>query len=452
MFNAAPQSRLSQTPDRQLQPAVIPANSTDNTANWSIPVRTLLDQPPSVLPFRLAVGGVAFLACFATWAWFGQLNEVAYGQGKLIPKGNVYKVNPLETGKVARVLVKEGDVIKAGQVLVELDTELATREIERLEKELMAAHTELNQTSNLLMQSQLQDRMHVAVIQTTTQAQEVEVAQAQGNISTTRQLLEQLQVDALAQEERLSRLQPLVAAGAISQEQIFQIEQQLRSHQRTITEHEGTLQRLITEAQRSQVGLKQKQTEEQEFLQEAKQRSQQQDIKLAQLQAKISQLQTLIKAANSKLKQQFLYAPADGMISTLNIHNPGEVVQIGQPIAEIAPSGKPLVVSALLPSQEAGFVKAGMPVQVKLDAYPYQDYGIIAGKVMTVSPDAQANEKLGQAYRVEVELDRTYVTKEHQKVLFKSGQTATTEIVTRRRRILDLLTEPFKKLQGDVNL
>nr|MBA3923268.1 HlyD family secretion protein [Nostocaceae cyanobacterium] len=112
----------------------------------------------------------------------------------------------------------------------------------------------------------------------------------------------------------------------------------------------------------------------------------------------------------------------------------------------------PLILIAFLPNREAGFVKIGMPVKIKLDAYPYQSYGIISGTVTAISPDAKTDEKLGPVYRVEVTLARNYVMENHQAVKFKAGQTATAEIIVRNRRIADMLIEPIKQLKkGGIN-
>ena len=102
-----------------------------------------------------------------------------------------------------------------------------------------------------------------------------------------------------------------------------------------------------------------------------------------------------------------------------------------------------------MPNREAGFVEEGMPVQIKLDAYPYQDYGIISGKVISISADAEPHEQLGQVYRVNVELERDYISSNQQTIEFKAGQTATAEIVIRQRRIADILLDPVRKLQKD---
>ena len=452
MVQLAPRDRGWQSYDRQ-PTDVYPSSSPDVSPQyWSTSVGTLLDQPPSSLPLRLAIGGIAFSACFVVWAWLGHVNEVAHAQGKLIPKGEVYKVNLVETGKISRILVEEGKAIKTGEVMVELDSELAKGEIDRIEKELAAARIELGQTQILLSQGRSQAQTRLEITRAAAQSQEVQIAQAQATITTNQELLDQLQADAAAQSARREKYQPLVMVGAIAQEQVFQLEQSLRDRARTITEHTGTLKQNLAEVDRLRVELAQKQAEQKALQQQSQQDVQQLEIKVSQSQAKIEQLLTLLATATAKLKQQYLYAPASGIVSALTIHHPGEVVQPGQLIAEISPNNRPLVLSAILPNQEAGFVKVGMVVQLKLDAYPYQEYGMVPGKVVYVSPDAQSNDRLGQVYHIEVQLDRNHVTKDHQEVLFKAGQTATAEIVTRHRRIIDLLLDPLKKLQGGINL
>ncbi len=415
-------------------------------------LQTVLDQPPSSLPLRLTLGGLSFMAIFGAWAWLGQVNEVAQAQGKLVPQGEAYKVNPIETGKVSKVLVKEGETVKEGQVLMELDQELAQHDIERFEKDLAAASTELHQTQTLLTQSKMQEQIQTSMAHWGTQAQVVESNQGQTNIRTTQTLIDQLKADSAAQQERLDRLKPLVEAGAIAREQVFQIEQGLRDRERTITEQEGLLAKSLGDVDRLSATLAQKREEANKTKVASQQQTQQLEIQLSQLHAKIAQNQQLVETARTKLKQRFIHAPVAGVVSTLNVRHDGAVVQLGEPIAEISPSHQPLILSTVLPNQEAGFVKLGMSVQVKLDAYPYQDYGIIPGKVISISPDTQTDQKRGQVYRVEVQLEQNHVKKDSQPVPFKSGQTATAEIVTRQRRIADLLLDPIKQLRGGINL
>jgi hemolysin D len=466
MYNSDPRSQrspaqenairlLSRTPPVDGGPADTPAtakSTTGSTTDWSLALQTVLDQPPAALPHRLAWAGVLFACCFTGWAWWGQVNEVAHAQGKLSPKGEVYKIHPTDLGKVSQILVKEGQPVKAGQLIAALDPTNANQNVERLKQDLSGYQAQLAQTQIMLAQTRLQAETRRAIGSAATQAQVGAVTQATTNIGTTQAVLAQLQLDKSAQLDRLQRLQALATEGAIAQEQVFQVEQNLRDRQRTILEHEGNLQRTDAEVKRLQSEVTQKQAEAQDFGIAAKQQIQQMALKVTELQNKISETQLLITSAQTKLQQFFLYAPVDGLISTLNVKNIGEVMQPGQTIAEITPKNQPLVLVATLPNREAGFVKPGLPVQVKLDAYPFQEYGIVEAKVLTISPDAKSDQQLGPVYRVEVQLERHHIIKDQQKISFKSGQTATAEIVTRQRRIADLLFEPIQKMQSGINL
>jgi HlyD family secretion protein len=105
-----------------------------------------------------------------------------------------------------------------------------------------------------------------------------------------------------------------------------------------------------------------------------------------------------------------------------------------------------------MPIQDSGFLKVGMPVKVKFDAYPYQEYGIVEGKVAWVSPDSKMNQTpLGnsESFELEITLEKQYVDNGEKRVALMPGQTADAEVVIRQRRIIDFVLDPFKKLQKD---
>jgi len=486
-----------------------PAAAT-NTANWSTSLQTVLDQPPSTLPRQLILGGLAFCVAFGAWATLGQIDEVGHARGQLVPKGEVYKIHPIESGKIARIRVKEGQSVKAGEELVELDTEIAATEVERLQQMLVADQIQLNQMQSLIARTRLEaqtraeiakadaqaamaaiDEINAKAAATQKQLTELRTAAAASEdrvnrlkplSGKTQELRKKLEADVVAAVEEVERLKPLVEAGAISKKYLLDAQQVLRDRQSAITQHqleevtntkgrefeaeqalrdrtsaiaanENELPQTLAQAKQLQAGLLQKQAEGRRTQIEAQQKIQQLEVETTQLKAKIAENQNLLSSAKAKLKQRFLYAPVDGVVSSLNIPNPGEVVQPGQTIAEMAPQNAPLVLSASLPNQEAGFVKIGMPAQVKLDAFPYQDYGMVTGKVLSISSDAKPDERLGAVYRVQVALDRSYVTANHQTIKLKAGQTASAEIIIRRRRIADIILDPIRQLQkGGINL
>jgi HlyD family secretion protein len=105
-----------------------------------------------------------------------------------------------------------------------------------------------------------------------------------------------------------------------------------------------------------------------------------------------------------------------------------------------------------MPISESGFLRVGMPVQLKFDAYPFQDYGVIPGRVSWVSPDSkQTQTGQGQVETFELEIipERTEIQAQNKRVALTPGQTATAEVIVRQRRVIDLILDPFKQLQSD---
>jgi hemolysin D len=422
-------------------------------AYWSPSLQTILDQPPSSLPRTLLISGLAFSCVLSAWAWFGQIHEVSHAQGRLIPKGEVYKIQPVTQSEISKIEVKEGQSVKAGQVIATLDDRLAIAEVDRLTQSLAGDRLQLIQTEGLMDRTRLEAETRRAIAKAEVQAQTATIAQAQAKVSTTQQILPLLQATTAAYHSRLERLKPLVAAGALAEDRLFEVEQALHQRQQEITQNQGELKQALTESDRLRAGLAEKQAEGQKSALEAQQQLQQLQIEASQLRAKIAGAETELRAAQTRLKQTFLYAPVAGTVTTLKVHNSGEVAQAGQTIAEISPAGAPLVLSALLPSREAGLVRKGMTVQIKLDSFPYQDYGIVSGKVTSVSPDAEVQEQVGAVYQVEIALDRHSVVHDHQTIPFKAGQTANAEIIVRQQRIIEVLLEPIRQIQkGGISL
>jgi hemolysin D len=418
--------------------------------HWSLPLQNMLDQPPSSLPWRLAVAGVLFCSVFGSWAWFGQIQEVSSAAGKLIPKGEVYKVQPTAQAEVVRVLIREGETVKAGQVLAELDRRLINTEIEGFKESIQADQLQLLQTQTLIDRTQLEIQTRQAISAAQMQSQVAAIESAQMDTNTYQQLLTDLQAEMNAYQNRLDRLQPLVNEGAISQDHLFEVEQSLRQRQQAVTQNQGDLQKNVASIEQLQAKLAETKAEGQQSQLETQQKLQQFKIQVNQLQSKIAATENALKSAKTKLESTFIYAPVGGVVTALKLHNIGEVTKPGETFAEIMPQGASLILSASLPNQEAGFVKEGMPVKMKFNAFPYQRYGTVSGKVVFVAPDATIDEQLGSVYRIEVALDRS---NSNQQSLLKAGQTATAEVVTRQRRIIDILLDPLKRLQkSDLSL
>ena len=474
--------------------------------NWSSSLQNLLDQPPAMLPKKMILGGMAFFLVFAAWAWFGKIEEVGKARGKLVPKGETYKVESVELGKISNVAVTEGEEVKAGQLLAELDTTLAGKEVERLEQILTAAKIELNQKQDLLERVYLELQTHERISASENLGQRLAINSAKNQAQVLHQLLsqqkseieayqarqellssipeiaqersEQVEIELEAHKERLARLKELEASGGVSKEfifqaeqaqrqtqlqmienkvqeitnvkeQLFQAEQSLRELTEQKTQNQGELISALKEVEQLEADLVRKQAERSRLRLEAEQKIQQLQLEMTQINTKIAETENLLASAQAKLQEKYLKSPIDGVVLSLNVKRSGKVFNPGETIAEIAPHESPLILSAVMSNEESGFIEIGMPVQVKLDAYSYQDFGTISGKVISLSADSEPDEELGSVYRVEVELEQDHITKDQKLIHFKAGQTATADIIIRRRRILDIFLDPIKQIQQD---
>jgi hemolysin D len=168
------------------------------------------------------------------------------------------------------------------------------------------------------------------------------------------------------------------------------------------------------------------------------------------LNTEISQTKQQIQESERQLAQKIIRAPVAGTVLQLPFKQPKSFVQTGQLVAQIAPQGAATILKVQMPSQNSGFLKTGMPVKVKFDAYPFQDYGVVEGKVQMVSPDSKlveaGNGKI-EAFEVDVMLDRNYIKSQGKQIPLNLGQTATAEVIIRQRQTIDLILDPFKKLQ-----
>jgi HlyD family secretion protein len=144
------------------------------------------------------------------------------------------------------------------------------------------------------------------------------------------------------------------------------------------------------------------------------------------------------------LQHTTINAPVTGTVATVTVRGTGEVLQPGQTIATVAPAGVPLIVEAQLPNKDIAFVDKGLPVKLKFDALPFQDYGVVEGTVVSVSPDA-LNQQSGSFYKVTIALNRSEIFAGQRHVTLRPGLALTAEIVTERRSLLNFILEPVRR-------
>ncbi len=174
------------------------------------------------------------------------------------------------------------------------------------------------------------------------------------------------------------------------------------------------------------------------------------ETEISTLKAEIAQSKSQILSLNIQLGQRVLRATVNGTVFQLPIQRAGSVVQPGTLMAEIAPQSSPLIIRALMATTESGSLRKGLPVKLKFDAYPFQDYGVVEGKLVDISPTTtEVDTPNGKvvAYNLEIALNQHCIPTRDKCIALRPGDTATAEVIVRQRRIIDFLLDPFKQLQ-----
>jgi len=151
------------------------------------------------------------------------------------------------------------------------------------------------------------------------------------------------------------------------------------------------------------------------------------------------------------LRHTTITSPAEGVITTINVRGPGEVLQQGQTVAMIAPTAVPLVVETLLADKDIAFVQKGLQAKLKFEAFPFQDYGVVEGTVIDISPDATNKDGVNY-YKVTIAPSESRISPQEKNLILRPGLSVSAEIITERRTVLSLLLEPVRKLQKNSTL
>jgi hemolysin D len=392
----------------------------------------IVETPPS--PIGRAIGATiitVFLLALA-WACFGTVDIVAAAPGKIIPSGRSKIIQPFEIGVVRAIHVHDGDVVRAGQVLIELDPTINAAERERLQSDLIAAQLDVA-------------RLHAAAADRATSAATI------AKIDALIPLL-QAQVDVrktLYEHETGSKLIYLQTL-----QQLVEQQQEFVVQKSKFNEAEAAV--AMIQETRAQTNAEYKRTLYDD---------------LGKVEPKAAGLaQDLIKA-DQRTRLQALTAPVDGVVQQLAVHTVGGVVTPAQPLLVLVPVDSHLEIEAMVSNRDIGFIEPGQEAEIKVATFNFTRYGLLHGKVLSVSQDAVGKDDLadptrdksqqggqaaklpadeqGPVYAARISLDRSQMQIEDKMVNLSPGMGVTAEIKTGERRIIDYLLSPLRKYRQD---
>jgi len=410
--------------------------------------------------WRQAAWPVMVLIIFAImWANFSKLDEVAVSQGNVIPLGKSKVIQHLEGGIVKDIFIKEGDLVHADQTLMQLDLGSSGANLEelqvRLDSELLTkARLEAEATG--LDQPVFPPEIAANVpVQANAQRLAFDARKRQLNAGTAilRELVKQRNLDV---EELQAKLRAVQSNIKLTQER-FNISTELLKDGLTsrvdhlqleaeMTNFKGELQSIQASIPRAKAAVSESQRRVQED--ETRFRREAQD-ELNKTEQTIARISELLKKAQQQGVRAEIKSPIDGVIINLAFTAVGNVIQPGEPILEIVPTGENLVIESRLPPTDRGYVAEGQMALVKISTYDYARYGGLDGIVILVAADTSIDEKGNPYFRVVVQPDKSFLGPRSGMLPIMPGMEATVDIKTGQKTVMDYLIKPVLKLKDE---
>lgn len=403
---------------------------------------------------------IAFATIALLWAIFGHIDVVATGQGKVIPNGYSKVIQPLEAATVKTIYVTDGQAVKAGDVLLELDPTAIDADLVRAQQDLRFANLQVERANALLNAIDSNQRpmlkrpegiddidyleaknlLDAQFTQFNTQLNQVadEIKGYSVSMSASRAQAAQLNQAVNMAARRSQDYKRLAKEGFISEHAYMDREQARIEQQSDLTAAQGQDKQMQAAIART-IGKR-------EEIISTTRKTALESLNDG-MQKKSFAEQTLAKAELRKT-QATMTSPVDGSVQQLVVHTVGGVVTPAQALMVIVPTDKPLDVEVFLPNKDIGFVKVGQSVQVKVEAFPYTKHGVIRGTVASLSSDAIVDDKLGLVYSAKISINPEQ-DKDSASIKLSPGLAVTAEIKTDRRRVIDYFLSPLMEYQSE---
>jgi hemolysin D len=454
-------------------PAVVPVQNRParRTEREFLPAALeIVETPPSPIGRLGAYCIVAVFAFAILWASIGRVDIVATAKGKIIPTGHTKIVQPFEIGVVRSILVHDGQTVKAGDVLVELDPTMNQAELAHLQSDLMAARIDIARLTAALDGESDPDVRLVPPPRASPEQVNMAEKFLSGQVSQYRSKLAALIGEEVQKRAELDSQK--VAIGKI--EALLPLMQERTQMRKTLFEHQtGTKiaylqdqQELLSSQKDLEVQTSRlKEMEAAVVAAKAKIEETRSEFRrgllsdLAEANRKASGLAQDVTKSEQRTRYQALTAPIDGTVQQLAVHSIGGVVTPAQTLLAIVPSDSRLEIEAMVDDQDIGFVHAGQDAAIKVDTFNFTRYGLRHGKVVSVSQDAipregsktdQKQQNAGNdgrgsepTFAARVSLDQTEMQVDDKLLSLSPGMGVSVEIKTGTRRIIDYLLSPL---------
>lgn len=489
----------------EVQQGELVENASDKLVRTEAFDQPVILQQPNIWSRAILWGIVGFASAGLIWASVAKIEEAVPATGQLEPQGKVQEIQAPVNGVVQEIFVKDGQSVKRGDLLMRFDPTTAEAERKSLEQirtslerqnqfyrsqlngsaapdstqaqqlnlppevvsltanratlldEIALYEAQINgstDTAGLTPEQAARIQSGVSEARSREAAAELEVSQLQEQLNQARTQLATARQTLDIDENVLGDLETLLAEGGVQRLQVTRQQQQ-------VLESRSEVERLVQEEQRLSFAINQageKFTNEQSTTQNtllekiAANRKEiaaidsQLNQKILDNQDRLSEISSQISQNQQTLKYQELRSPVDGIVFDLKAKGIGFVANTSEPILKVVPSDG-LRAEVFVTNKDIGFIEQGMPVDIRIDTFPFSEFGDIKGKIANIGSDALPPDQVHQYYRfpVTVEMDGQTIKAGGRDIPLQAGMSVTANVITRDRTVMSIFTDQFTR-------
>lgn len=423
------------------------------------------EETPYNMNILLYVIGVGFLILII-WASFSEIDELARGQGKVIPANKIQTIQNLDGGTVSEILIQEGDHISKEQPLMKIDTirfEASLEENQEMYNSLLAKNIRLKEETaykvgqqkieSLVFPVQLKGNNYTVLedklFKTRIQELENSLKTLRLQLSQKEQELQEL----YSKEEQLKRslslisqqkdaIDKMVKNGSKSNVELLKMEH-------TYNETKGDLDATTLSIPRSKFAIEESKSKIEEKLSQFKSEA---SKELQTVEADLKKIEARLVSDNDKLNKTIVRSPVDGIVKLIHINTIGGVVKSGDNLVEIVPDSDILIIETKIDPKDIAFINPTQKAIVKITAYDFSIYGALEGKIVDISADSiedKASKDNKPYYKVIIKTNKNFLEKDGKVLPIIPGMIANVDIITGKKTVMDFLLKPIIKAKRE---
>jgi adhesin transport system membrane fusion protein len=398
------------------------------------------------------------------WANIAQVDEMARGEGKVIPSSDIQKVQNFDGGLVSEILVKTGDHVMKDQPLMKIDTTRFQASLEEVKEErlsLLAKKARLNaqlkynprkkmntidfpeEIKSLEKYSVLEQNIYknkIEEYQSTLKILELQFEQKIQEKKEIQSTIQQLSKSVKIVNDQMDTIDRMVKSGSKSRVELLNIQKELNTL-------EGDLNAAKLSLPRSELAISEA---ENKIREKVKAFSSETYNELQEVESELNKLESRLVSESDKLEKTTIRSPVNGTIKQININTIGSVVKSGVDLIEIVPDSDILLVEAKIDPKDIAFISPAQKALVKITAYDFSIYGGLEGNIVEISADSMVdpNSKDDKSYyRVVVQTKKNYLERNGETLPIIPGMVASVDIITGKKSIMDYFLKPIVKVK-----